>query len=217
MRSPVFALIEKELTIEWRQRYALNGVILYVFSAVFVVYLSVKMLAAPAWNAVFWLIMLFTSVHAIAKSFIAESRGHNLYYHGIVNARQMIIAKIVYNAFLNIFLAALCMLTYSLLMDNPVENLLLYGCAVVLGSIGFSSTFTLLSAIASKAGNSNLLMPVLSFPVIIPLLLVLLKACKKSMDGLDASLIYQDLVVLLALNAMIIAMAYVLFPFLWKE
>ena len=73
------------------------------------------------------------------------------------------------------------------------------------------------ASIASKAGNSNLLMPVLSFPIIIPMLLVLIKASKKAMDGLDIYVIWPDLFVLLAIDIIVIALAYILFPFLWKD
>jgi heme exporter protein B len=215
--KPIASLIKKDLTIEWRQRYALNGILIYVFSAVFIVYLSAKMLNGPSWNAIFWLIMLFASVNAISKSFIVEGKGKNLYYHNIVKPQQMIAAKVIYNAVLNILLAIACLSVYVLLMGNPVQDLLFYSICVLLGSVGFSSTFTMLSAIASKANNSHLLMPVLSFPIIVPLLLVLVKACKKAMDGLDTSLLYEDIGVLMMINIMIVALAYILFPFLWKE
>jgi heme exporter protein B len=88
---------------------------------------------------------------------------------------------------------------------------------MLLGCAGFAASFTFLSSIASKAGNGNLLMPVLSFPIIIPMLLVLVKASKKAMDGLDPSLIWPDLLVLLAIDVLVIALAYLLFPFLWKD
>ena len=210
-------LIKKDLLIEWRQRYAISGILIHIFSATFIVYLSVRIVNAPTWNALYWVIMLFTSVSAVAKSFIAEGRGKNLYYHSIATPQEIIISKIIYNSMLSVFLGATSILVYILFMNNPVQNTASYLLIVLLGCIGFSSTFTMLSAIASKSGSSNLLMPVLSFPIIIPLLLVLIKASKKSMDGLEMSLIWPDLGILLLLNLMGVVMAYVLFPFLWKE
>lgn len=217
MDKQILKLIHKELTTEWRQRYALNGIVLQVLSSVFVVYLSVKMLNNASWNGIFWIVMLFVSVNAIAKSFIGESKGRNLYYHSIIKPQNLLLAKFFYNALLNVFLAVLCLLVYGTLLGNPVQNLLLYIVVTILGCIGFAATFTMLSAIASKAGNSNLLMPVLSLPVIIPLLLILIKACKRAMDGLDSSLIYKDIMVLMFFNVLIVALAYILFPSVWKE
>ncbi len=217
MNSQVTKLIRKELTTEWRQRYALNGIVLQVLSSVFVVYLSVRIMNAPTWNGVFWIVMLFVSVSSVARSFIGEGRGRNLYYHGIVKPQNLLLAKFIYNAILNIFLAALCLAAYTMLLGMPVINFPLYAAATLLGCMGFAGTFTMLSAIASRAGNSNLLMPVLSLPVIIPMLLILMKACKRAMDGIDPTLIYADLGVLLLLNFMIVALAVLLFPSVWKE
>ncbi|OYU96122.1 MAG: ABC transporter permease [Bacteroidetes bacterium B1(2017)] len=210
-------LIRKELLLEWRQRYALNGILLQVLSSVFVVYLAVKQLNNPTWNGVFWVVMLFISINAIAKSFIGEGKGRNLYYHMLVQPQQLLLAKFIYNALLNIVLASLCLATFSLLMGNPIQSLGLYIAVTILGCLGFASTFTMLSAIASKAGNSNLLMPVLSLPIIIPLLLIVIKAAMRSMDGLDSSLIYKDLGILFAFNILVITLAYILFPAVWKE
>ncbi len=210
-------LVQKELTTEWRQRYALNGIILQVFSSVFVVYLSVKILNNSSWNGIFWVVMLFVSVNAIAKSFIGESKGRNLYYHSLVKPQNLLLAKFFYNALLNLFLAFLCLLVYGTLLGNPIQNLPMYIALTLLGCIGFAATFTMLSAISSKAGNSNLLMPVLSLPVIIPLLLILIKSCKRAMDGLDSSLIWNDIAVLVFFNILIVALAFILFPSVWKE
>ncbi len=89
--------------------------------------------------------------------------------------------------------------------------------SVLLGSISFASVFTMISGIASKANNSGALMAVLSFPVIIPLLIVLIKFSKNAMDGLDRSVSLNEIAVLLAINAAVIAVSLLLFPFLWRE
>lgn len=215
--NPVFELIKKDILLEWRQRYAINGILLHVISSVFVVFLSVKMINPATWNALFWLILLFTSVSAVAKSFISESKGRQLYYYGIANAQSVILSKTIFNSLLMLVISMICLVVFITLMENPVQDMIHYVLATLLGCIGFSATFTMLSSIASKSGNSNLLMPVLSFPIIIPMLLVLIRACKNSMDALDASLIWPHLFVLLAIDVVVIALAYILFPFLWKD
>jgi heme exporter protein B len=212
-----FKLIQNLLLVEWRQRYALNGILLYVFSSIFTVSLSVKVLNLPTWNAVFWVLILFNSINAIAKSFIAESRGKMLFYHGLISPEKLILAKSIYNAILNLVLAFIALFFYTVILGNPIQNLAYYILVLFLAAIGFAFTFTMVSAIAQKSGNGNLLMPILSFPIIIPFLLLLIKASKKAMDGLDVSLIYTDLLLLLLMNVLVGALAYVLFPFLWKE
>ena len=136
MNPQILKLVKKELTTEWRQRYALNGILLQVLSSVFIVYLSVKMLNNPTWNGVFWIVMLFVSVNAIAKSFIGEGKGRNLYYHAIVKPQNLLLAKFIYNALLNLLLAIICLITYGTLLGNPVQNMPLYAAATLLGCIG---------------------------------------------------------------------------------
>ena len=63
MKKPqIFELIKKELLTEWRQRYALNGMVLYLVSTIFVCYMSFNLKAgvidAVTWNALFWIIIL---------------------------------------------------------------------------------------------------------------------------------------------------------------
>lgn len=217
MKSQVIALLRKDLVTEWRMRYAVNGILLHVISSVFLVFLSVKVMNAPTWNALFWLILLFTSVSAVAKGFVGEHKGRSLYFYGITSPQVIIVSKIIYNSLFMVLIACICFVVYITLLGNMAEFMGYYVLIMLLGCLGFSTTFTLLSSIASKSGNGHLLMPVLSFPIIIPILLVLIKASKKAMDGLDPSLLLPDLLVLLALNSIVIALSYVLFPYLWKE
>jgi heme exporter protein B len=210
-------LIAKDMRQEWRQRYALNGILLYVVAAVFVTYLSVKITDKPTWNAFFWIIILFTSVSSAAKSFIQESRGRWLYYYQLASPQAVILSKIIYNSFLMIVMCLLCMVFYTLLMGNMADNMPMFILVAFLGSLGFSAVLSMTSAIASKAGNSNLLMPVLSIPTMIPLLLVTIKASKSAIDGLNNDIILKDCLVLFVFYLAITALAYILFSFLWKE
>jgi heme exporter protein B len=211
-------LIRKEIMLEWRSKYALNGILLYVVSTVFVCYLAFRDITSPpTWNALFWIIMLFASVNAITKSFIQESKGRQLYYYTITSPQAIIISKIIYNIFLMLLLSAIALGFYTLVFKNLLGDPLFYFFAVLLGSISFASVFTMISGIASKANNSGGLMAILSFPVIIPLLVVLIKLSKNAMDGLDRSVSYDEIGVLIAINIIVITTSLLLFPYLWKD
>ena len=97
-------LLKKEILLEWRSKYALNGILLYVISTVFVCYLSFKTTPPLVWNALFWIILLFAAVNAIAKSFMQESKGRLLYYYQIACPQAIILAKIIYNILLMILI-----------------------------------------------------------------------------------------------------------------
>ena len=211
-------LIRKEMMLEWRSKYALNGILLYVVSTVFVCYLAFREISsAPTWNALFWIIMLFASVNAITKSFIQESRARQLYYYTITGPQAIIISKIIYNIFLMLLLSAIALGFYTLVFKNPLGDPLFYLLSVLLGSISFASVFTMISGIASKASNGGALMAILSFPVIIPLLIVLIKLSKNAMDGLARSVSYDEIGVLIAINVIVVTTSLLLFPYLWRD
>ncbi|MEO8795292.1 MAG: heme exporter protein CcmB [Daejeonella sp.] len=215
--SQVKILVRKEIVLEWRSKYAFNGILLYVVSTVFVCFLAFKSIQPITWNALFWIIMLFASVNAITKSFVQENKGRQLYYYTIASPLAIIISKIIYNILLMLLLSVIALAFYSLVFKNPVGDPLFYFISVLLGSISFATVFTMISGIASKAQNSGALMAILSFPVIIPLLIVLIKLSKNAMDGLDRSVSMDEIGVLCAINLIVISVSLLLFPYLWRE
>ncbi|HEX7367835.1 MAG TPA: heme exporter protein CcmB [Pelobium sp.] len=210
-------LLKKEMVLEWRSKYALNGILLYVVATVFVCYLSFKSTPPLVWNALFWIIMLFAAINAISKSFVQESKGRLLYYYQIASPQAIIIAKIIYNMLLMILMSTIALFFYSIVFQNNVGDKLLYFAAVILGAISFSSVFTMISAIASKANNNGTLMAILSFPVIIPVIILIIKLSKNAMDGLDRSVSFDEIGVLTAINLIVITVSLLLFPYLWRD
>src|SRR5512144_3195956 len=98
-------LLEKELMLEWKQKYAFNGLLMYVISTVFICYLSFRQIVdPPTWNALFWIILLFAAVNGAAKSFMQESRGRQLYHYTLVCAQAIILSKVFYNQLLMLLL-----------------------------------------------------------------------------------------------------------------
>jgi heme exporter protein B len=210
-------LVTKELKLEMRNKYALGGILLYVISTVFVSYLSFKRIIDPAtWNALFWIILLFASINAVAKSFINETRGRLLYLYTLASPQAVILSKIIYNSLLLIILSGLCLFVYTLFVGNIIQDLPLFLITLLLGSFGFSSLLTMVSAIASKTNNNFTLMAILSFPIMMPLLMVLIKLSKNAIDGLELWDL-NSILVLMFLNVIIITLSYLLFRYLWRD
>ena len=221
MLKEIAVLIQKEITLEWRQKYALNGILLYVVSAVFITYLSVGAkqgnIDIPTWNALYWIIILFSAVNAVAKSFVQEHQGRQLYYYMIASPESIIISKMIYNTLLTLILALLGYLVFSIILGNPVADQGIFLLNLILGAVGFSACLTMVSGIASKASNNATLMAILSFPVIIPILLMAIRVSKNAIDGLDWSVSVDKIITLIAINAIVAVTAYILFPYLWRS
>lgn len=213
----VKTLVYKDIVLEWRSKYAINGILLYVVSTVFVCYQAFKSVDTLVWNALFWIILLFASINAISRSFVQESPYRQLYYYTLVNPKAVILAKIIYNTLVMILLSIIAFTSYSITFNTPIGDLTLYLIAVLLGSISFASVFTMVSGISAKTGNNSTIMAVLSFPVIIPLLIVLIKLSQNAMNGLDRAISTGEILVLLAINVITIAISLLLFPYLWRD
>ncbi|GAB3270357.1 heme exporter protein CcmB [Larkinella harenae] len=219
----ISVLIGKEFRLEWRQRYALNGMLLYIVSTVFVCFLSFSLrrnqLTPMVWNALFWIILLFTAINAIAKSFVQERSGRLLYYYTLISPQKIILSKILYNTILMLVLAGLGFGIYTLVMGVPGQDMdmLLFVTNLLLGAVGFAASLTLVAGIASKAENSATLMAVLSFPVILPMLLMLIRVSKNALDGLDRSVSMDEIGTLLAIDAIVLVLSVMLFPYLWRS
>ena len=221
MNSAVVNIIKKELKIEWRQRYAINGILLYLISTIFICYLSfnvrTNVLQPITWNALFWIIQLFVAINAIAKSFIQEREGRYLYYYSLFSPQALIIARTIYNSLLMLVLSLLGFVIYSVILGNPIEDISLFIINTLLAAVSFSFSLTMISAIASKANNSQTLMAILGFPVILPMLLMIIKISMNAIDGLALSASYQEILTLLAINMIVATASYILFPYLWRN
>jgi len=203
--------------LEFRQRYAISGIVLYVFSMIFVVYVASIKVQPQVWNILFWLIVLFASINAVVKSFVQESGARQLYYYQIADPAMLLLAKIIYNTLLLLVLSGLAFATYSVVAGNPVKDPGLFALVLLLGSLGFSISFTFIASISAKANNSATLMAILSFPVILPILLTLMRLSAIALRLMQDTSYQRDIINLLAIDFILITLSFVLFPFIWKD
>jgi heme exporter protein B len=211
-------LIKKEFLLEFRQKSTLAGILVYIVATVFISALCFKKVIQPVvWNALFWVIFMFISVNVSSKSFMQETKGKGLFNYLYYNARTFILSKIIYNMLLMAVLSLLTFFFYSWFVGSMVQDMGMFLLALLFSSSAFSGILSLMSAIASKANNNISLMAILSFPVLMPLLLVSVKLSKHAIDGLAWSVSYKYLLILIMLNFVVVALATLLFNYLWKE
>ena len=218
LSSEIKYLIEKEIKLELKQKYVLNGILLYLVSTIFVTYLAFdRVIDVDTWNSLFWIILLFVAVNGISKSFIQESPARHLYYYTIASPQAVLLSKVLYNLLLMAILSSLSFILFLTLMGNAVVNIPLFLTALILGSFGLASILTMMAAIASRASNNFSLMAILSFPIVLPLLMTLLKMSKNALTGTEWSGNQNFIIILLTINITVILLAYLLFPYLWRD
>ena len=212
----ISTLIKKDLLLEVRQQYSFYGILLYIIATIFVLYMTIQEPEPKVWNGLFWVIQLFICINAVAKSFLQETRGRMLYFYSIVNPRDFVLAKLVFNSMLMLLMSFLSILLFSLFLGNPIQKAPQFIGLVLLGGWSLSLVFTFLSAIAAKAQQNAAIMAILGFPIIIPQLMLLMSLANTAFTdktGIAAS----TLLLIVMLDILVVMLAVILFPFLWKD
>jgi heme exporter protein B len=215
--SPVITLLKKEVLLEWRNRSVMGSLLLYSVLTVFLIFFSFRNLDPLSWATLFWIVMIFSSVDAVAKSFMQESQERWFYYYTLISPSQLVIAKLVYNLLLMRLVSSFNLLLFSLFIGFPIHDYGYFLIALSGGVICLTVLFTFMSVIASKAGKNTALVTILSLPIAIPLMAVIINFTKKTLVVQNASIYFTDIVLLCAINILMLVMGYLLFQFSWKE
>lgn len=213
----IVALLKKDILLETRQQYSLYGILLYVISTIFVIYLSMGQPEDKVWDGLFWITQLFVCVNAVAKSFLQENKNRLLYFYSIAGAKDFIISKLLFNLLLMIVMSLLSLAAFTLLLGNPLNNVLQFLGITILGGASISLVFTFLAAIAGKAQQSAALMAIMGFPIIIPQILLLMKITTTAFSAIILEGWWLLVFSLVGLDFLVVALAVILFPFLWKD
>ena len=212
----ILTLFKKDLLLEVRQQYSFYGILLYIGATIFVLFMAIDEPEDRVWNGLFWVIQLFICINAVAKSFLQESKGRMLYFYSIASPGDFVLAKLLFNSLLMLVMSMLSLLLFSLFFGNPIQKAGSFIGLVLLGGWSLSLVFTFLSAIAAKAQQNAAIMAVLGFPFIIPQLLLLMKLSNAAFNPI-LTIPLNTVLLLVALDIMIIMLAVILFPFLWKD
>lgn len=204
------------MLLEVRQQYAFYGVLLYVGATIFVLYMAIENPDTKTWNGLFWVVQLFISINAVAKSFLQESKSRMYYYHTLASPQQFVLAKLLFNSVLMLAMSAISMVLFSLFMNYPVQRTAAFVGLTFLGGWSLGLVFTFLAAIAAKAQQNAAIMAILGFPIIIPQLIVLLKL-SFGVFVTNIPIPAANIFILLGSDALVILLSIILFPLLWKD
>ncbi|MEO0731446.1 MAG: heme exporter protein CcmB [Bacteroidota bacterium] len=210
-------LFRWELRAEWRNRLGLGSVLLYVVATTVVIYFAVREFRPMIFNALYWVVLFFGATVAGGRSFLREGGRRHYYYYTLAAPEALLLSKLLYNALI-IFLIAL--LTWGLLgffaANSFVFEPAYFLLALLLGAGGLAAILTFVGALAARAGGSGTLMAVLSFPLVIPLLYLLVGAGGYAV-GLTQGQEQSYLLLALAIDLLALAVGLVLFPFVWRD
>lgn len=211
----------KDLRSEVRTRYALNALFMFVVTTLSIILFSIgyEAVSLEILSGVFWIVIFFSAMSGLSRTFVSEEeRGTTMMLQLHADPISIFIGKLIFNFALLLALNIFTSILFILFVSNfVINNYTIFLPTIVLGTAGLASASTIIAAIIAKANTKGTLYPVLSFPILLPLLLSVISATKLAVEGAPLEEALQDFQVLISYFVVIVTISYLLFEFIWRE
>lgn len=217
----ILAVFQKEIQSELRTRYAISSLLLFVLTSVSIVVFSNggQKLSESILSIFLWIIMFFASMTGLSKTFIQEEeRGTYIFLMTLSKPGAVYFGKLFFNIVLSLLLNLLSILLMNLFLDDfHIRNAAIFWLTYLLGSISLAAASTIISAIIAKANSKNSLFPVLSFPLLMPIILLGIESTKFALEGWELIHAKDNLVMIFSYIGILVTISYFMFDFVWNE
>lgn len=221
MLTKAYSLFSKDFSSELRTRYAINSLAMFIIVAISVILFSIgnEKINENLTAGLFWVVIFFTAMSGLARAFVSEEeRGTSLTLQLIASPTVVFTGKLLFNLILVFCMNTVIALLYSALFESFIlRNFGLFLATFVLGNIGLAVASTIIAAIISKAGAKGTLYPVLSFPILLPLILTSVQLTLFAFDGTSFETAKFELAIVVGYDVIITTASYMLFDFIWKD
>ncbi len=216
-----YALFKKDLRSEIRTRYAINSLAMFIIVAISVILFSIgqERISPELTAGLFWVVIFFSAMSGLARAFVSEEeRGTTLTLQLIASPTTVFTGKLIFNVILTFAMNSVIAILYAALFEAfVIQNFHLFLLTFILGNIGLAISSTIIAAIISKAGAKGTLYPVLSFPILLPLILTSVQLTLFSIDGTGFEKSIFELAIVVSYDVIMLTASYMLFDFIWKE
>lgn len=221
MNSKSYSLFLKDFKSELRTRYAINALAMFIIVAISVILFSVgnEKISPSLTGGLFWVVIFFTAMSGLSRAFVSEEeRGTSLTLQLIAAPSTVFLGKLLFNIILVFAMNTIIAVLYSAIFEAfIIQNFVLFLVSFVLGNIGLAVSSTIIAAIIAKAGAKGTLYPVLSFPILLPLILTSVQLTLFSLDGIAFERAKFELAIVVSYDIIMLTASFMLFDFIWKE
>ncbi len=219
--STVFAILRKDLAVEWRSRQLLVAMVIFTLLAILIFNFALELDArvrSEVSAGVLWATFTFAGTLGLNRSMAFERDGHALdsLLLAPVDRSAIYFGKMLANFVFMMIIVLITLPVYSILYNVSFLDSGFF-LVMLLGSWGYSAVGTLLSAMAMQARSRELLLPVLLFPLLIPLIIAAVRASSYALEGLEPSYIWPSLNLLIAYGIIMPSLGYLFFDFIVEE
>ncbi|MEM8486757.1 MAG: heme exporter protein CcmB [Bacteroidota bacterium] len=216
-----WAVFEKDVRLEFRNKYAINALLMFVLGAMPLVLFAMgqENIGIREQAALLWLIILFAGAVGLGRAFIGEEeRGTVLILQLNTRPSMVYAGKLIFNFLLIFSVNVVALVAFIIFLQLSVQIWGLLLLTLALGAIGLAGATTLLAALIARSSNQSAVLPVLLFPLLIPLLVSVVHATRSALIehlGWDAAI--NDLMVLTGFAGVTITASVLLFDYVWND
>jgi heme exporter protein B len=219
--ASTWAIVMKDVRSELRTRYALNALLMFVVTSVATILFALRddELNPEILSGMFWVVIFFTAMSGLSRIFVSEEeRGTTMALQLVASPSEVYFGKLIFNSGLTLLLSSAVTVLYVIVFPAfVIKSAFIFGFTVFLGSLGFASAATIIAAVIAKANTKGTLYPVLSFPILIPLLMTVMKSTARALDGELFTAALGEFQILVSYLLVMTAGSYLLFDYVWKE
>lgn len=216
----LLAVVRKDLLEEFRSKYVFGTLFLFALAVLIMISFSVGVYAISNHiHAVFiWIILFFSAMTGMDRSFVKEEEKKTAMALRLSAPPGIIyFGKLCFNFITLVSLMILVLFFYLFFMNLTIGNMFLLISTLFAGVFCLTGTTTVLSAIVAKAGSKNALLPVLAFPLLLPVLVVAVRATNLALDGTSLIEGRSELQFMFSYGVIVITASQLLFSYVWEE
>ncbi len=219
--ASTLAVVSKDVRSELRTRYAMNALLMFVVISVATILFALHEdeLTPEILSGMFWVVIFFTAMSGLSRIFVSEEeRGTTMTLQLVTSPSVIYFGKLIFNSGLTLILSLAVTVLYLVVFPAfVIKSIAIFALTVFLGSLGFAAAATIIAAIIAKANTKGTLYPVLSFPVLIPLLMTVMKSTARALDGELFIAAFGEFQILISYVLVMIGGSFLLFDYVWKE
>ena len=218
----IVAIIAKDIAAELRTREMLRSMavfsllVILIFNFAFDLRADNQRALAPG---VLWVAIAFAGMLGLSRSFIMEKDRGSM--EGLlltpVDRSAIYLGKMLGNLLFIVVVEVVILPIFVVLFNLSAEDLPLLAGVMILGALGFAGVGTLFSAMAVHTRAREVLLPILLFPVVVPVMLAAVKLTAAILDRVAFDEVQNWFSLLIAFDAIFMALSVILFDFVVEE
>lgn len=217
----VVAVFLKDWHSELRTRYAISALIMFVITTISIILFSLGSEGASqdALAGMLWVVVFFAAMSGLSRTFVTEEeRGTSMTLQLMALPSVVYFGKLLFNLVLVVALNILTVTLYAIFINGfVIRTPAIFIVTIALGSVGFASAATIIAAIIARASTKGTLYPVLSFPILLPLLLTVINATRLAAEGAFFQEAGGEFQILISYIIVVTTISYLVFDYVWKD